>query len=126
MPESQDLRGYFEGAIVPEICQSWEWCNPQSADDLVACRELLKTEFNGRWVPTPSGGRRKVAMSSKTQKVLRPMVNRITQWMAEQGIPIPDPNLYKKWRDSGLMADAGSYREWLQMQGIKSDGTPIT
>ena len=68
---------------------------------------------------------RKIAMSTKTQKVLRPFVNRVTEWMAEQGIPIPSPDLYKKWRDSGLMADAGSYREWLQEQGMQADGTPI-
>jgi hypothetical protein len=85
-PESRDLRRYFEGAIVPEVCDSWEWCDPKSADDLLACRELLKTEFNGRWLPTPSGGHRKVAMSSKTQKVLHPIVDRITQWMGEQGM----------------------------------------
>jgi hypothetical protein len=46
--------------------------------------------------------------------------------MAEQGIPVPNPDLYKKWRDSGLMPGAGSYREWLQEQGIKSDGTPLS
>ena len=122
-PESNDLRRYFEGAVVPEVCQHWEWCDPKSQDDLVSCRELLKAEFNGRWLPTPSGSMRKVAMSTKTQKVLRPFVNRVTDWMAEQGIPIPDPKLYKQWRDSGLMAGAGSYREWLEDQGMKSDGT---
>jgi hypothetical protein len=42
-----------------------------------------------------------------------------------QGIPVPNPDLYKKWRASGLMAGAGSYREWLQEQGIKSDGTSL-
>ena len=68
---------------------------------------------------------RQVAMSSKTQKVLRPFVNRVTDWMAEQGIPVPNLDLYKKWRASGPMAGAGSYREWLQEQGIKSDGTPL-
>ena len=63
-------------------------------------------------------------MSSKGQKVLREFVNRVTQWMTEQGIPVPNPDLYKKWCDSGLIAGAGSYREWLQEQGIRSDGTP--
>jgi hypothetical protein len=124
-PESKDLRRYFEGAIVPEVCTSWEWCDPRNADDLVACRELLKTEFNGRWVPTPAGGKRKVALSSKGQKVLREFVNRVTDWMGAQGIPIPDPTLYKKWRDTAPVAGAGGYKEWLQEQGIKSDGTPI-
>jgi hypothetical protein len=41
------------------------------------------------------------------------------------GIPVPNPDLYKKWRDSGLMAGAGSYREWLQEQGMKSDGMSL-
>jgi hypothetical protein len=125
-PESNDLRRYFEGAIVPQVCESWEWCDPKNPDDLIACRELLKAEFNGRWVPTPSGAKRKVAMSTKTQKVLRPMVDRITQWMAEQGIPIPDPKLYKQWQKSAPLVTDGSYREWLAAHGMKSDGTPIT
>jgi hypothetical protein len=38
---------YFEGAVVPEVCLHWEWCNVESTDDLISCRELLKTEFNG-------------------------------------------------------------------------------
>lgn len=110
---------------MPEVCASWEWCDPRNPDDLVACRELLKQEHNGRWVPAPSGGKCKVARSSKGQRVLRAMVNRITDWMAEAGIPIPDPKLYKNWRDSAPVAGAGSYREYLEEQGMKSDGTPL-
>jgi hypothetical protein len=53
------------------------------------------------------------------------VVNRVTDSMAEHGTPIPNPKLYKQWRDSGLMAGAGSYREWLEEQGVRSDGTPI-
>ena len=64
-------------------------------------------------------------MSSKMQKVLRPFVNRVTDWMAEQGMAVPNPDLYKKWRDSGPIAGAGRYRERLQEQSIKSDGTPL-
>jgi hypothetical protein len=124
-PESNKLRRYFEGAVVPEVCQHWEWCDPSKPDDLVACRELLKAEFNGRWLPTPSGGMRKVALSTKTQKVLRPFVNRVTDWMAEQGMPVPNPELYKKFRDSAMLADGGGYHEWLRKKGTKSDGTPL-
>jgi hypothetical protein len=111
--------------VVPEVCQHWEWCDVESTEDLVACRELLKAEFNGRWLPTPSGGMRKVALSTKTQKVLRPFVNRVTDWMAEQRIPIPLPDLYKKFRDSAPFAGASSYREWLREQNIKSDGSQL-
>jgi hypothetical protein len=105
--------------------------DPNDGEDAPFCvlgvlSELLKAEFNGRWVTTPSGGKRKVAMSSKGKKVLRELVNRVTDWMGEQGIPVPDPTLYKKYRDSGLMAGEGSYREWLAEQGLQSDGTPIT
>jgi hypothetical protein len=78
-PESRDLRRYFEGAIVPEVCQAQHWCNVESTDDLIACRELLKQEFNGRWVPALDGSKTKVAMSSKGQKVLREFVNRVTE-----------------------------------------------
>lgn len=124
-PESNELRGYFEGAVVPEVCNSWEWCDPSNREDLETCRELLKQEFNGKWVPTPSGGKRKVALSSKGQKVLREMVNRITDWMAEQGMPIPNAELYKNWRDSGVLVDDGSFREWLTTRGLRSDGLPI-
>jgi hypothetical protein len=124
-PESNDLRRYFEGAIVPQVCESWDWCDPTNRDDLNACRELLKAEFNGRWVPTPSGGKRKVAMSTKTQKVLRPFLNRVVDWMAEQGIPIPNPELYKLWQKSAPLVTDGSYRDWLERQGMKPDETVL-
>ena len=55
----------------------------------------------------------------------RPFVNRVTDWMAEQGMAVPNPDLYNKWLASGLMAGAGSYREWLQEQGMKSDGMSL-
>jgi hypothetical protein len=57
--------------------------------------------------------------------VLHEFVKRVTDWMAEQGMPVPNPDLYKQWRDSAPVAGAESYREWLQEQGIKSDGTPL-
>jgi hypothetical protein len=125
-PDSSAPSRYLISSLDPleHGCEHFEWCNPKSADDLAACRELLKAEFNGRWVPSPRGGQHKMALSSKGKRVLREMVNRITDWMGQQGIPIPNPELDKKRRDSGLMADAGSYKQWLTEQGIKSDGTP--
>jgi hypothetical protein len=46
--------------------------------------------------------------------------------MAEQGIPVPKPDLYKKFRDSALFTGEGGHRDWLREQGIKSDGTPMS
>jgi len=62
-------------------------------------------------------------MSSKGQKVLREFMNRVTDWMGENGIPVPDHKLYKKWRDNAPVAEDGGYREWLREQGMKADGT---
>jgi hypothetical protein len=66
-----------------------------------------------------------IVLSRAWQKVLRQFINRVTDWIAEQGILIPDHKLYMQWRDSAPVAGAESYREWLPEQGISSDRTPL-
>ena len=62
------------------------------------------------------------ALNIKTagQEVLRQAYR-----MAQQGIPVPNPDLYKQWRDSAPVAGAESYRECLQEQDMRLDGTPL-
>ena len=47
LPESQRMRAYFEGAIVPFITFFQEEMNHRDHKDLHKVREWLKTEFNG-------------------------------------------------------------------------------
>jgi hypothetical protein len=56
-------------------------------------------------------------MSSKTQKVLRPFVNRVTDWMAEQGIPIPNPDLLTAGKTLRLLPKMGAIRSGYTRRG---------
>lgn len=105
---SGEQRRYFEGAIVPAIADFHE----MEIDD---ARELIKREFNGKYVITKKGDFGKVAMSTTklNKKGFSEFLERIIQWMAENGIPIPDPEDYKRWRDSSPLRGETYQPKWL-------------
>lgn len=89
---SREKRGYFEGALVPQFA---EFC---SIDEETA-REILKQEFNGKWIKF-NGERRKVARSTTKldNDKMGEFINRIVMYFEENGIPVPDPEAYKAKR----------------------------
>lgn len=97
---SSEQRRFFEGAIVPTFAEF-------HGMEIEEARELIKKEFNGRWVKTKQGLHEKLAMSTtKLDKAqFSDFLDRITSWMGENGVPIPDPEDYKRWMESSPWAD---------------------
>ena len=116
LPESQKMRGYFEGAIVPFITFFQEGLNHRDYKDLKNVREWLKIEFNGDFLAV-GGKTHKITKSTKTN--LKEFIEKLMDWMGEQGYPIEllNPEDYKKWRDeifpSGEITDPDNYIDFL-------------
>ena len=120
LPESQRMRGYFEGAIVPFITFFQEGMNHRDYKDLHKVREWLKTEFNGDVVLL---GGKQHRITKSTKNLLKGFMEQVLDWCGEQGYPIELLNTenYKKWRDeifpTGEITDPDNYIDFLVQIG---------
>ncbi len=102
VPESNRLRGWFEGALVTLVCFYQEGMDHHSPADRRQVREWLKAEFNGDMVAV-RGTVLKIARSTKGRAVLAPFCERVKDWLFENYQPPAealDPERYKTWRDT--------------------------
>lgn len=122
---SKEKRGYFEGAIIPAYCEWHDALDPNNPDHRAWVREELKTEFNGVTIKGISGTPHKVAQSTTvlSNDQFGAFIERITRYFEENEIPIPDTELYKRWRDT-FSFDYPDYWEWLSATNQNADGTP--
>lgn len=116
LPESQKMRGYFEGAVVPFITFFQEGMNHRDYKDIQKVREWLKIEFNGDFLVI-MGKTHRIVKSTKNQ--LKDFLEKIMDWMGENGYPIEllNPEDYKRWRDevfpTGEITDPDNYIDFL-------------
>lgn len=95
---SNEVRRYFEGAVVPYVFYQHPQAGWKTFRD---AREALKLEFLGAFIITLAGERVKSAISSKVRNDrFKRFVTDVTNWMNENGLEVPDPEAYKRWRDS--------------------------
>lgn len=97
---TREARGYFEGALCPSYLV-WMKANPHDKDNLEAVREIFKLEFNGQLRKGLDGKPMKLAKSTArlTRVEFREFTTKIIEYFVENGIPVPNPDLYKKWAD---------------------------
>jgi len=93
--KSDEARGYYFGALIPTIATH------HNSDDYKLWHEILKQEFNGRLIKRKNGALNKIGMSTRdlNKHNFAEYLNKITGWMADNGMEIPDPEVYKQWRD---------------------------
>lgn len=100
LPESEEQRGWFEGALVPAVAFFQSGMDHHNYEDLRKVREWLKIEFNGDLVVL--GGKSiKVGKTTK-RKLNLGFLERITEWFVENYSPPPellDPNKWQDWKD---------------------------
>ena len=126
---SPEARGYFEGAVIPAFCDWHDQLDSDNPADRQAARDWFKAEFNGRVVRGLDGQPVKIPKGSTNDLGRRgfreEFVEKIVRYFEENQIPVPDPELYKKWRDEFAFDNPlETYREWLVRNGLKADGTP--
>ena len=121
---SDEHRGYFEGALVPAYADWSENYDPMDRQDCVKIRELFKSRFNGMTVIGLDGKPERIAFSTggMSKESFRKFTEAIVHYFEEHQIPIPDPELYKRW--AWQIADPGDrYWDWLQKEGLNVDGS---
>ncbi len=95
--ESIKSRGYLEGAVIPAYCE-WQYgINPKKIGLSEQRRFLFKRDFNSEIINDRNGNPIKAPISSKGKASY--LVNVYTQYCYENGAPLPNPELYKLWRD---------------------------
>lgn len=122
LPESRLLRRYFEGGIIAALCEYTDGYDRRNPADREAMRDVVMREFNGELRPDLHGNMVHVARSSKGREALNALVERVTDYMAENGIPIPNPDLFKRWRDE-FSGEVWDFYDWLDMHNLRPDGT---
>ena len=118
---SNEKRGYFEGALLKSFhhFQNKERVEigypPYAVSEM---REILKKEFNGTMIVNSKGQSEKLGRSTNSMSNARfgKFIDKIVCYMEENGIPVPDPQEYKTWRDSAPDVGARYFQDvWLPL-----------
>jgi len=96
---SEGIKGrrYLEGAVIPEYCKYQYNIDPRDPARDEARRMLFKTDFNYEIKTDRNGDPKRVPLSSKGKA--NEILTAFTNWATENGCKIPNPKLYKLWRD---------------------------
>lgn len=122
--EDTDNRiGYLEGAVIPAYGK-WQYgIDPRDQERRNAARNLFKQDFNGEIIEDRNGNPTKISKSTKGKRA--ELLNKYTEWATENGAPIPNPDLYKTWRDKwSTDIRFYEYQDWLDFLGIDIDSMP--
>lgn len=121
--ERINRRRYLEGAVIPAYC---EWQYGINARDLrrdEARRLLFKSDFNYEIVTDRNGNPKRSPLSSKG--LAKEILDKFTRYAEENGCPIPNPELFKLWRDKWSKDDRfPTFHEFLDFLGLQVDAMP--
>lgn len=100
------LRRFFEGAVVPYFAlqhpvydqKTLRWRMMTTFE----ARHEIKKEFNPKWVTNRKGQREQIAGETKhmSKNAFKAFIERVTDYMVQNGFSIPDSEMYKEWVDS--------------------------
>lgn len=121
--ESRQSRGYLYGAVVRDYC-AWQYgIDPRERGKDDARKYLFMRDFNSEIVKDKKGFPVRVPQTSKGK--VRELLDTYTRWAEENGAPIPNPELFKKYRDEYSMDLRWEcFHDWLDDLGIASDAMP--
>lgn len=126
IPDFEDTipgRRYLEGAIIPAYCE-WQYgINAREKGKDEQRRFLFKRDFNYEIVENRDGNPVRAVLSSKG---LASKINdTYTKWASENGAPIPNPKLFKLWRDKWKNdLRFPSFFEFLDFLELECDAMP--
>lgn len=118
--DSWKERKYWEGGWIPYLCSIIPGYDPKNISSRSKMRETAKQEAYGEIVPDFQGNPTKIADTSKGK--VQDLINYFIGWCMENGYAVPNPKLYKTWRDK-FFCDYGDYWIWLEKNNLNVDGT---
>ena len=116
-------RRYLEGATVPAYCE-WQYGIPAAERGRgEARRDLFKRDFHYDIVKNRKGEPTRIPLS--TVGFVNDVSTRYTEWAEQNGAPIPNPALFKLWRDQYSMdLRFEDFYDWLDFLGIDESTMP--
>jgi hypothetical protein len=115
IPESQEYRKWFEGALIPLITYYQDGLDHNSSEDNKKVRDWILSEFNSEGLNIKG----KIHLIRKTSKgKLNELTEKILDWMVENGYDtdVLQTEAYKKWRDEVFsFGECESYIDYLVM-----------
>ena len=116
-------RSYLEGGIIPAYCE-WQYgINARTQGKSEQRRFLFKRDFNYEIVKDRNISPVRAVLSSKG--LAAKINNTYTSWASENGAPIPNPKLFKLWRDKWKQdLRFPSFFEFLDFLELECDAMP--
>ena len=121
--ESRKMRRYLEGAVVPAYCQ-WQYeIDPTDTSLRDEARYMFMRDFHYRIINNRKGNPQRVPISSKSEA--GPILEKYTNFASENGAPIPNPELFKIWRDKYSMDKRfNTFHDFLEFLNLQCDAMP--
>lgn len=115
--------GYLEGAVIFSWAKYQYDLDPRNPENHELARNLFKQDFWHDIIKDRNGQPKKVIKSLKGQHSVA--LDKYLEIAPENGYPIPNPDLYKKWRDEYSMElKWDNYYDWLDYLGLEDDAMP--
>lgn len=126
MPKAQDStkgRRYLEGAVIPEYCKFQYSIEPRDPNRDEARRFLFKRDFNYEIVESREGSPERIPVS--TVGKVNEVTQKFVEWATENGCKVPDPELFKLWRDKWKMDERfPTFHDFLTFLKLDCDAMP--
>ena len=120
---SRKQQGYLEGAVIPAYGK-WQYgLDPRVPENAKTARDAFKLDFHYTVIKDRNGKPKKVAKSLRNTH--REALDKYTDLASENGMPIPNEQLSKTYRDEYSMCpEWANYYDWLDFLGLEEDSMP--
>lgn len=121
--DSHKSRRYLHGAVEPSWAK-WQYgIDPRQPGMGDVRHFLFMRDFNATIISNRDGDPERVPQSSRG--MVREVLDTWSRYCEENGAPIPNPDLYKKWRDEWSMdLRFPTFHDWLEFLNIEEDAMP--
>lgn len=120
---SRKQQRFLEAAVIPAWGKFQYDLDPRDPNNAELARTLFKQDWNYTIVTDKEGKPRRVAQSLRNKH--REVLDRYMDSAPENGFPMPNNELYLKWRDEWSMEPRwGNYYDWLDFLRLDVDSMP--
>lgn len=120
---SRKRQQFLEAAVIPCWGKFNYGLDPTDPKDVARARELFKLDFHYEIVTGKDGNPKRVSKS--LSQAHADVLEKYTEYAEQNGAPIPNPELYKLYRDQYSHEWRWeNYYDWLEFLGLEVDAMP--